>query len=402
MSKYKLLILTTLISLSLSLIIIFIFYLLAINNVINLIPSSNVWITPKVYPKEEKIIVEQKKVVKTDIVDLQNQVIDVINKVSPAVVNIIITKNLKIFIENPFDFYWWKVIEKKEKVWWGSGIGITSDGYIITNKHVVADLNADYSVVTRDGDIYKVSKIWFDPLFDLAVIKIVDENGDIPTNLKVAKIKSIKSPVKIGQFVIAIWNALAEYENSATFGIISAKGRILEDLPPTIRSLYIWLYQTDAAINPWNSWGPLIDLDWQVIWVNTAISAIGQGIWFAMPISKELVDATLLSIKKYWTIKRPFLWIMYTMLNKSIAKNKWLKFFQWAYIEKVLPGSAAYKAWLKVGDIILKIEDIPINIDNPLPFVLFTYLPGDEITLLVYKADEGKQREVKVILDEYK
>ena len=401
MNKTKLLILTSLISLSLSLIIIFSFYLLSVNWIINILPKYKVGIVPEVYPEKEKVIVKQKEVINTDIKDLQNAVIKTVQEVSPAVVNIVITKNLKVFIENPFDFFGGKVIEKKEKVWGGSGIWITSDGYIITNKHVVADLNADYSVVTRDGDIYKVSKIWFDPIFDLAVLKVVDKNWNPPENLASAKIRSIKEKIKVWQFVIAIWNALAQYENSATFGIISAKWRVLDDLPPVVKSLYIWLYQTDAAINPWNSWWPLINIAWEVIWVNTAISAVWQGIWFALPISKELVDATLKSIKKYWKIKRPFLWVLYTTLNKSIAKSKKLRYFEGALVEKVIPGTPAAIAWIRKWDIILKVDDIDVNIDNVLPFILFTYLPGDKITLKVYKPDLDKIVDLDVVLGEF-
>ena len=398
MNKYKILVFTTLISLSLTLIIIFSFYLLAINWIINIFPKSKIGLVPEVYPEKEKIYVQEKQVIKTEINDLQSKVIDTIKEVWPSVVNIIITKNLKVFVEDPFEFFGWKVIEKREKVWWGSGIWITSDWYVITNKHVVSDLNADYSVLTRDGDIYKVSKIWFDPILDLAVLKIVDDKWNPPSKFKSAKIRSIKEKVKIGQFVIAIWNALWEYENSATFGIISAKWRVLNDLPPVVKSLYVGLYQTDAAINPWNSGWPLINIAWEVIWVNTAISAIGQWIGFALPISRELVEATLKSIKKFGAIKRPFLGVMYVSLNKSIAKSAWLKYFEWAYITKVIPWSPASKVWLEKWDIILQIDDIEINSDNVLPFVLFTYLPGDVVDMKVYKASTGKIQKIKVRL----
>jgi len=396
MTKQKILILVIFTSFSFSLILFSIFFLFFENKLKQISTSYNLT------GQDVTTYQVEKKLVKTTITDLENQIVDVINQVWPAVVNIVISKNLKVFIENPFDFFWWTIIEKKEKIGWWSWIGITSDWYIITNKHVVADLNADYSVVTRDWDIYKVSKIWFDPVFDLAVIKVVDENQNPISGLQTAKIKSIKSPVKIWQFVVAIWNALWEYQNTATFGIISAKGRILEDLPPTVKSVYIWLYQTDAAINPWNSGWPLINLAWEVIGINTAISAMGQWIGFAMPISQELVEATLKSIEKYWAIKRPFLGVMYTHLNKSLAKSKWLLYSYGAYIEKVIPGSAADKAGLQPWDIILKINDIQINSDNMLPFVLFTFLPGEQVNLTVWKADEGKIKTVKVILDEYK
>ena len=350
---------------------------------INIKPTYSSWTIINFIPQINKKIVEQKITEKVNIYDIQNQIIKAITKLSPSVVSIVISKNLKVFIENPYDFFWGHIAEKKEKIWWWSWIIVTKNWYIITNKHVVEDPNAEYTVVTSNGKILQVNHIWLDPVLDFAVLKVTNPDWSEPGDLQPAEIKPLVEKVKVGQFVIAIWNALAQYSNTATFGIISALGRNLNDLENQTNSVYIWLYQTDAAINPWNSWWPLANINWQVIWINTAISSIGQWIWFSLPISKEFVDATLKSIKKYWKIVRPFLWIEFIDLNPQISNAKNLTQLQWALVKKVLPNTPASKAWLKPGDIIIKINWIDVNLDHPLLYILYTFLPWDKIDLLI-------------------
>ncbi len=371
-------------------------YYLTTSGFINFVSTSTKWKTLqlKINPEVKKTIVTKEIEEKITIKNLQSEIINAIKKLSPSVVSIVISKNLKIFIENPFDFFWWHIAEKKEKIGWWSGIIVTKDGYILTNKHVVQDPNADYTVVTSDGKILNVERIWIDPVLDLAILKVNNRNWKPVWDLKPAEIKPLSEKVEVWQFVIAIWNALAQYSNTATFGIISALGRNLNDLDNETNSVYIGLYQTDAAINPWNSGGPLADINGRVIGINTAISAIWQWIWFSLPISKEFVNATLKSIEKYGKIIRPFLWIEFVDLNPSIAKTKWLTQPYWALIKKVLPNTPASKAWLKKGDIILKINNIDITLDHPLLYVLYTYLPWDKIELLIERNWELIKKEV--------
>ena len=336
---------------------------------------------------DQKVIVnQQEKVVKQTIKRVENissvnsQIIETINELSKSVVSIIITKNLNIYYyTDPFSLRPY-VERKKKKVWWGSWIIVTSNWYILTNKHVVSDLDADYSVVTSNWGVYKVDKIWMDPILDLAIIHIVDENNQPVYDLQPADITDVDSKNPIWQFVIAIWNALAEYSNTATLWILSAKWRHLDD---NNWSLYIWLYQTDAAINPWNSWWPLINLNKEVIWVNTAISYVWQWIWFAIPISKQLVEATLKSIEKYWSIKRPLLGIQFIQINKAIAKQYNLPAFKWVLVQNVIPNSPAFVSWIKQWDIILQIDGKDITVDSPIIYRLFTHNIWDEIELLI-------------------
>ena len=384
MNKTKLFISLVLLTIWTNILFFSLFYFLLNNNFITLpyyLTSS--WNKIEILPETKKTVIEKKIKEEINIYDLQNQVIEAIKKLSPSVVSIVISKNLKIFIENPYDFFWWHIVEKKEKIGWWSWIIVTKDGYIITNKHVIQDPNADYTVVTSDGKVYNVRNIRIDPVLDFAVLKITDKNWISPVNLKPADIQPIKSSVKVWQFVIAIWNALAQYSNTATFWIISALGRNLNDLDNETNSVYIWLYQTDAAINPWNSWWPLANINWQVIGINTAISSIWQWIGFSLPISKEFIEATLKSIKKYGKIVRPFMWIEFVDLNPSIARAKNLTQVEWALVKKVLPWTPAEKAWLKPGDIILKINNIDVNMTHPLLYVIYTFLPWQTINLLI-------------------
>ncbi len=356
------------------------------------IPGS-VWTGDIILTKQNKVITKEIKRTE-EISSVQSKIIDTIKDLSKSVVSIVISKDLNVYYyTDPFSLRPY-VEKEKKKIWWGSWIIVSKDGYILTNKHVVSDLDADYSVVTKDWDVYKVDKIWTDPILDLAVIHVVKPNWEPVINLTPAKITDVNSKNPIGEFVVAIWNALAEYSNTATLGILSAKWRHLDN---NNGSLYIWLYQTDAAINPWNSWGPLINLNKEVIWVNTAITVDWQGIWFAIPISKQLVKATLDSIERYWAIKRPLLGIQFIQINKTIAKKYHLSSYKGVLVQKVLPNSPAQKAWLKPGDIILQIDGSDITVDSPIIYRLFTHSIGDKVTLLIDRDWKLLNKKVKLI-----
>jgi len=345
-----------------------------------------------VVDKKEKVItqtVERKE----EISSVQSKVISTVKNVSNSVVSIVISKYLNVYYySDPFSFRPY-VEKEKKKVWWWSWIIISKNWYILTNKHVVSDLDADYSVVTKNGNVYKVDKIRTDPVLDLAVIHVVKQNWEPVYNLKPAKFTDIGSKNPVGEFVLAIGNALAEYSNTVTFWILSAKWRHLNNANG---SLYIWLYQTDAAINPGNSWWPLINLNWEVIWVNTAITVDWQWIWFAIPVNQEFINATLDSILTYNSIKRPLLGIQFIQLNKTIAKQYNLNSYKWVLVQKVIPYSPAFQAWIKKWDIILKIDGHNITTDFPIIYRLFTHKIWDTITLLIDRNGNFIKKEVKL------
>lgn len=392
MSKSKILILILIISIIVNILWISVFYVILYKYDITSKLTENLypWITKIINKK----VVEEKVEEYRQIKDLQSDITKAIEKASPSVVSIVVSKDLKIYYEDPNNFYWWYITQQKTKIWWGSWIIISSDWYLVTNKHVVQDSWLDYTVVTKDWDNYKVDKIWLDPVLDIAVLKILDQNWDVPTNLVAAEINSYENEVKIWDFSIAIWNALAEFANSVTFGIISGKGRQLDET--TNDSIYLGLYQTDTPINPWNSWWPLLDIKWSVIGINTAITSSWQWIWFALPVNDEFVKTTLAVIKKYWKIVRPFVWVNYLDLNKSIAKNLSVDKFEWVYIQDIVKGSPADLAWLKKWDVIIDVNWVKLTKDNNFIYQLYTYEPWTEIELLIYTKWDYKKVKIKL------
>ena len=329
--------------------------------------------------------------------NVESDITQAIETVWPSVVSIIATKDLQYYLDDPISYFLGnrpEVQPKKKvtvKVWGGSGIIVSKDGYVITNKHVVTDSTAAYSIITSDWATYVVQQMRFDPMLDVAILKIVDAaTQEVPTDLTPAPFVSIASPIRIGQFVVSIGNALSEYANTATFGIVSAKNRTLKDQPD---AAYVGLYQTDSSINPWNSGGPLISSNGEIIGMNTAI-AQWEGIWFALPLTSEFVQTTLAWVTTGNTIKRPYLGIESTMLTKAIAKKLNLTKFAGIYVNTIQPESPAARAGLLSWDIITEINNKTIQGDMPLLYTLYTYNAEDKISLLVYRDKDYKKIEV--------
>ena len=242
--------------------------------------------------------------VKLQVVDEDSGIIDAIERVSTSVVSIIATKDLQIIktnpklMDDPFGFFDSeknnRIQSKKQKIGGGTGFIFTEDGLIITNKHVVRDSSAQYTVILNNGDQYPAEVVNKDDFKDIAVIKLLPNKEDkTPSNLPVVTFGNSKK-IKIGQRVIAIGNALSEFANTVTVGVISAKGRniIASDSFGKEESL-TGLLQTDAAINAGNSGGPLINLAGEVIGINTAFASDNYGIGFAIPINdiSEIIES---------------------------------------------------------------------------------------------------------------
>lgn len=324
-------------------------------------------------------------------VNMESDITKAIDNAAPSVVSIISTKDLAYYMADPVNFFLGvpqnasaKAKQQKIKTWGWSGIIISKDWYILTNKHVISDENAEYSVVTANGDTLTVKNIRRDPLLDIAILQVVGKDNTLPTDLQPANFISFNSPIRIGQFTVAIGNALAEYTNSATFGIISAKNRSLDLLGD---AAYIGLYQTDAPINPWNSGGPLINTAGEVIGMNTAMSQ-GEGIWFALPLTKEFMQTSLTSLQDNGTIQRPYLGIQSSMLSKAAAKNLDMKKFEWVYIQSVQAGSPAALGGLLSGDVITEINGSSLPTDMPILYSLYTYKANEVLHMLVYRNKE--------------
>ncbi|MBU1036730.1 trypsin-like peptidase domain-containing protein [Patescibacteria group bacterium] len=353
----------------------------------------------------------------------EEAVVQAVNKVAPAVVSIIVTKELQqfynysgpgfpfddFFNDNfPFDNFFFSPPEQdqsqppateKQRVGGGTGFIVSTDGLILTNKHVVSDADAEYSVVLNNGQSYEAKVVARDPFNDLALIKI--EAKDLPT-VELGD----SDQVKIGQTVVAIGFSLGEYSNSVTKGVISGKGRDIVASGGGQSERLEDVFQTDAAINPGNSGGPLINLQGQVIAINSAINLEGQLIGFAIPINvaKSVVE----NVKVHGRIIRAYLGVRYMIINKQIKEKNNLSVDYGALIVRgsseeelaVLPGSPANKAGLMENDIILEVDGVKINQDNILTKEIAKHQPGDTITLKIIH--QGEEKNISATLEEYK
>lgn len=351
-----------------------------------------------------------------------------IQKVSPAVVSIIESKSLQTYYQQPMMFFQGDPFfnqffnqqmpqrqvpqkqgtTKKQKVGGGSGFIVTSDGLVVTNRHVVQDTDADYTVVLSDGREYKAQVLSKDTLNDLAVIKILpkdDSNSSKINSLPVVEFGDSDS-LKVGQRVLAIGNALGEYQNTVTAGIISAQGRqITANDGSGVAETLTGLLQTDAAINPGNSGGPLVNMQGQVIGVNVAIAASATGIGFAIPFND--VHPVITSVQKTGKIVRPYAGVRYQILTEERAKELELAGVTYGALLTgndetgefaVIPGGPGDKAGLKKGDVILEIDGKKLDQNYQLQQAIRNRKPGDSVPLKVWIS--GKTVEKTLTLGE--
>jgi serine protease Do len=281
----------------------------------------------------------------------------------------------------------------------GTGIIVSADGYIMTNKHVVGDNTSKVTVVLADGTEYdNVSVVDRDPTNDVAFLKIADAK-DLPA----AEIGA-SSDLQIGTKVIAVGNALGQFQNTVTAGIISGLNRSItatDDNGANAENLTD-LLQTDAAINSGNSGGPLITYDGKVIGMNTAIAASADGIGFAIPA--DVLSGSVKSVIKNGKIAKAYLGVYYINLTKAIAKEKNLSVDQGAYVgadnqRATTPDSPADKAGIKAGDIITKINDQAIDAQHSLSAIISRYQVGDKVNLTILR--DGKEIILEVTLGAY-
>jgi serine protease Do len=285
---------------------------------------------------------------------------------------------------------------KKQDVGGGSGFIISSDGLILTNKHVVSDTGADYTVLTNDGKKYDAKILARDPVQDLAVIKI--DAADLP----VVALGNSDS-IKLGQTAIAIGNALGEFRNTVSVGSISGLSRSVTASGGSFGSEVLQnVIQTDAAINPGNSGGPLLNLKGEVIGINTAMASGAQNIGFAIPINQAKRD--IQSVKTTGSIKIPYLGVRYIAVTVDIAKSQKLPVDYGALVRgtqdgpAVIKDSPAAKAGLQAEDVILEVNGVRVNEDNSLGSLIQRHNIGDTITLNVRRGD--KTLDVSVTLAE--
>lgn len=319
----------------------------------------------------------------------------VVEKVKPSIVSIVIKKeqaavssDVPFFTNDAFSIYAGDSIQEEVEVGSGSGFIVSEDGMILTNRHVVLDTEAEYEVMLDNGEVYDAKVIDRDQVYDLALLQIEAE-GLTPVEI------GDSDALTQGQTVMAIGNTVGLYPNTVTKGIVSGLSRNLE-------AGYNGLIQTDAAINSGNSGGPLLNLQGQVIGVNTAVDRSGEGIGFAIPIN-DATDA-IESVKKNGYIARAGLGVRYQIIDEEIAALNDLEYNYGAYIIGendllgVIPGSAADKANIKEGDIILEVDGQRVDTESSLAELITQRGVGDDVQLKMFI--DGQEKDVTVKLEE--
>lgn len=341
----------------------------------------------------------------------EEQIVAAVKKTMPAVISIAISKDLEL-IEKTLPFQEFGIMPQqmenlptdeqgRVKLGGGSGFIVHSDGVVLTNKHVIMDADAIYAAVDSEGKRYPVRILARDPIQDVAILKI-EADKIWPTAAL-----GDSQKLMLGQTVIAIGNALGEFQSTVSTGIVSGLSRFITavtDMQGTMARLR-GLIQTDAAINPGNSGGPLLNIAGEVIGINAAVVFGAQNIGFAIPIEKAKRD--LADIAKHGKIRRPFLGIRYVLLNPMFAKRYNLPIDHGALLVRenvpgdhaVVPGSAAEKAGLREHDIILTCNNEPLTEQKTIEDMLEDASPGDNVTLTIFR--DGKETDAKIKLEEW-
>jgi serine protease Do len=295
--------------------------------------------------------------------------------------------NYQQFFGNP---YQQQQTQKHESS--GSGVIVSSDGYIVTNNHVIQDAD-EIEVILNNKKSYKAKLIGVDKDTDLGLIKINEEN-----------LQSIgfanSDSVQVGEWVLAVGNPF-NLASTVTGGIVSAKGRSINILNNQrsngTNSAIESFIQTDAAVNPGNSGGALVDIRGQLIGINTAIaSPTGAYAGYAFAVPSNIVKKVINDIRSYGLVQRAYLGVNMASVNEDIAKALSLKNLDGVYVENVVVGGAAETALLMKKDVITKINNVVVNTGNELQEQIAKYHPGEKIELTYIR--NGKEMHSSAIL----
>jgi serine protease Do len=353
--------------------------------------------------KTDGMVREEKTVVLAE----EDLVADLVETNTPGVVSIVISKDIpkvRNYFNNPFGLPFFSPFGsqeegaemEKQQIGSGSGFFVSSDGLIVTNKHVVSDEQAEYMVILNDKTEHVAKVLARDPSNDIAVIKI--EGKDFPV-LRLGD----SDTIRVGETIIAIGNPLGEFENSVSRGIISGLKRSLEASSGMGDSEYLSdIIQVDAAINPGNSGGPLFSLEGVVVGVNVAMARGAENIGFALPINqvKRIVE----QVRTTGKLSFPYLGVRSVALNDALQKKTGLPYNYGALVVRgdtitdfaVIPGSPADKAGIVENDILLEINGEKIDETHGLIFYMGKYSVGEEVTIKVWHKGDVKEITVKL------
>lgn len=336
---------------------------------------------------------------------------EVVAAALPAVASIVITAEVPLYEQylervSPFGSWWGgfnvprqrQIGTEEREIGGGTGFFVTSDGHLITNRHVVDQTGVDYTVVTNGGETYPVTVVALDPVLDIAILQVETDAGMTFPYLTFAETEP-----DLGATAIAIGNALAEFPNSVSVGVVSGLSRNITAQSGLGYETLDGLIQTDAAINRGNSGGPLLNRAGEVMGVNVAVAGNGENIGFALP--GGVVAQVLQSVLETGTIERPYLGVRYVPITETLVSRNNLPVDYGVLVVRgetaadlaVMPGSPAAQAGIVENDIILKIDDVELTAETNLASVLRRYTPGDTITVTRWQPDG--EEELTVILE---
>lgn len=322
-------------------------------------------------------------------------IVEVVAQANPAVVSIVVTRDVPIieryYERGPYGYFIPRERQqgtRPQEVAGGSGFFVSADGLIVTNRHVVSDTQASYSALTSEGEQIELEVVGRDPFLDIAILRPIAADRTFP-HLQFGDSDQLQP----GQTVIAIGNALGEFRNSVSVGVVSGLSRsVIAGSARGVSEQLDEVIQTDTPINPGNSGGPLINAIGQVVGVNVAIAEASENISFALP--SNAVAEVVESVKQRGEIVRPFLGVRYVELTPQIARAQELPVDQGAYItdsangSAITPDSAAERAGLEGGDIIVALNGEAITDENTLAQMIRESEVGELIELTAIRDGE--------------
>ena len=358
----------------------------------------------KVFVNNQSGVTSDKQV---QVIEESSAYIDVVKKTQSAVVSIVVTADVPVYenyYSNPFgndSLFGFNIPSRKQvgseqkQVGAGSGFIVSKDGLIVTNKHVVSDATAGYTVIMSDGKKQEAKVIGTDKFMDIAILQIKGKD------LNYIKLGD-SDKIEVGQRVAAIGYALGQFSNSVSAGIISGLSRSItaSGQMGTDSELLSDVIQTDASINPGNSGGPLLDLEGNAIGVNVAVATTAENIGFAIPINS--VKKIVKSVEENGKIVRPYIGVRYTAITPVLKEKNNLKYDYGVLVVSgtdkselaVIPGSPADKAGIVENDIILEINNVKLDSKTSLQNEVQKYNVGDKITLIIDSKGEVRNLEV--------